>query len=121
ALIDYGLHGRPASDSPVVFLRSMAPHRPLAEDSAVYSVVAAAMARAGIRQAPGDRRGPHALRHSLASRLLAVETPLPVIASVLGHGNKETTTIYLSTDTDHLRACALDLGGIPVTREELRA
>ncbi len=120
ALIDYGLRGRPPSDSPVVFLRSQAPHRPLACDSAVYHVVAAAMARAGIRQAPGDRRGPHALRHSLASRLLAAETSLPVIASVLGHGDKETTTVYLSTDVDHLRACALDLAAIPVTREELR-
>jgi len=121
ALIDYGLHGRPPSDSPVVFLRSMAPHRPLSNKSGVYNIIATAMARAGIRQTPGDRRGPHALRHSLASRLLAVEIPLPVIASVLGHGNKETATVYLSTDTDHLRACALDLGGIPVTREELRS
>lgn len=121
AVIAYGLHGRPPSDSPVVFLRSEDPYRPLASKSTVYHVVVAAMARAGIRQAPGDRQGPHTLRHSLASRLLAVDTPLPVIASVLGHADKETTTLYLSTDTDHLRACALGLDGITVTREELRS
>lgn len=120
AIIDYGLHGRPSTDFPVVFLRSQAPYQPLGK-STVYCVVAAAMARAGIRQAPGDRHGPHTLRHSLASRLLAAETPLPVITSVLGHGNKETTTLYLSTDTDHLRACALGLERIPVIQEELRS
>lgn len=120
AVIDYRLHGRPPSDCPVVFLRSQAPYRPLNGKSGVYKVVAAAMARAGIRQAPGQPHGPHALRHALAARLLAAETPLPLIAGVLGHANKETTKVYLSTDTEHLRACALGLEGIAVTREDLR-
>ena len=121
ALIDYRLHGRPPTESPVVFLRSEAPYRPLAGKAAVYHVVSAAMARARIHQAPGQPRGPHTLRHALAARLLAVETPLPLIAGVLGHANKETTTIFLSTDTEHLRACALGLENIPVTRKELQA
>ncbi len=120
AVIDYRLHGRPPSDCPVVFLRSQAPYRPLNGKSGAYQVVAAAMARAGLRQAPGQPHGPHALRHTLAARLLAAESPLPLIAGVLGHANKETTTVYLSTDTEHLRACALGLKGIAVIREELR-
>lgn len=121
AVIDYRLHGRPASDSPVVFLRSEAPHRPLAGHGAVYHVVAAAMARAGLRQEPGQYRGPHTLRHALAARLLAAEVPVPLIAGVLGHGNPETTTGYLATDTEHLRPCALGLTGIAVARAELQS
>lgn len=120
AVIDYRLHGRPASDSPVVFLRSVAPYRPLGGKSVVFSVVARAMARAGIRQELGQPHGPHALRHALAARLLAVEIPLPLIAGVLGHADKETTKVYLSTDTEHLRVCALGLEDIAVTREDLQ-
>ncbi len=120
AVIDYRLHGRPPSDCPVVFLRCQAPYRPLNGKTGTYHVVAAAMARAGIRQGPAQPHGPHALRHALAARLLEAETPLPLIAGLLGHANKETTKAYLSTDTEHLRACALGLDGIAVAREDLR-
>lgn len=120
AVIDYRLNGRPPSDSPVVFLCSTAPYRPLGGKTSIYFVVAAAMARAGIRQGPGQPHGPHTLRHALAARLLATGTPLPLISGVLGHADKDTTAVYLSTDTEHLRACALDLRGIAVTREDLR-
>ena len=105
----------------MVFLRSRAPYWPLDGTSTVFRVVAAAMARAGIRHGSGQPHGLHALRHALAARLLAAETPLPLIAGVLGHANKETTTVYLSADTEHLRACALGLEGIAVTREDLRS
>lgn len=117
AIIDYLLHGRPTSASPQVFLRSQAPFVPLSGRHGVYHVVRAAMNRAGIRQDPGQRKGPHSLRHSLAARLLAVETPLPVISGVLGHADKDTTKIYLATDTNHLRACALGLDGIELAGE----
>ncbi len=77
------------------------------------------MKAAGIRQGKGDRKGFHCLRHSLAARLLSEETPLPIISSILGHRDKDSTKIYLSTDLVHLRACALGLTGIEVTKEEL--
>ena len=76
------------------------------------------MKAAGIRQEPGDRRGFHCLRHSVAARLLSEETPLPIISSILGHRNKGSTKVYLSTDFEHLRACALNLEGIEVARED---
>lgn len=117
AIIDYLLNGRPVSTAPHVFLRSEAPFVHLSERAGIYHVVSAAMKRAGIRQGPGHSKGPHSLRHSLAARLLAVETPLPIISGVLGHANKDTTKIYLSTDTEHLRACALGLNGIEVVKE----
>ncbi len=120
AIIDYLLHGRPNVPSPQVFLRSQAPYIPFMEGHGISHVVRAALNRAKIRQEPGQHKGSHILRHSLAARLLAAETPLPVISSVLGHANKDTTKIYLSTDTEHLRLCALGLEGIEVTGEAVR-
>lgn len=119
AIIDYLLNGRPESNLPYVFLRSQAPHVNLSPRSGLYNLVASHMEKAGIRQEIGQRRGPHCLRHSLAARMLVGETPLPVISAVLGHANKESTKVYLSTDSEHLRHCALGLEGIEVASEAL--
>ena len=119
AIIDYLLNGRPESNSPYVFLRSQAPYVNLSSRAGLYGLVASYMAKVGIRQEKGERRGPHCLRHSLAARMLAGETPLPIISAVLGHANKESTKVYLSTDSEHLRHCALGLEGIEVTSKAL--
>ena len=50
----------------------------------------------------------HTLRHSLASNLLAEDTPLSTIASILGHSSIETTQEYAKVDMKHLRQCAID-------------
>jgi integrase len=119
ALADYILNGRPSSPEPYIFLRTQAPHQKLSGRSACYGVSCKMMKAAGIRQGPGDQKGFHCLRHSLAVRLLLEETPLPIISSILGHRNKDSTRDYLSSDLLHLRACALDLTSIEVTKEEL--
>ncbi len=119
AIIDYLLNGRPESNSPYVFLRSQAPYVNLSSRAGLYGLVASYMAKVGIRQEKGERRGPHCLRHSLTARMLAGETPLPIISAVLGHANKESTKVYLSTDSEHLRHCALGLEGIEVTSKAL--
>lgn len=116
AIAEYILNGRPASQEIYIFLRTQAPYRKL---SGCYGISCKIMKEAGLRQGPKERKGFHGLRHSLAARLLAAETPLPVIASILGHQNKDSTKVYLSSDLLHLRACALDLHGIEVTQEEL--
>jgi len=118
-IADYILNGRPDSHQPYIFLRTRAPYRKLAGHSACYKISCKMMKEAGIRQGKGDRKGFHFLRHSLAARLLAEETSLPIISSILGHRDKDSTKIYLSTDLVHLRACALSLTGIEVAREEL--
>ena len=120
ALADYLLQGRPPSPLPYVFLRRPAPHRQLANACICYEISCTLMAKAGIRQGEGDRKGFHCLRHTVAARLLAGGTPLPLISSLLGHQDKNSTQVYLSTDLEHLRACALRLNGIELTREELR-
>lgn len=120
AIADYLLQGRPPSPQPYVFLGSQAPYRKLAGHSNCYGISRKLMAQAGIRQGPEARKGFHCLRHTVAARLLAGGTPLPLISSLLGHQDKNSTRIYLSTDLEHLRLCALRLSGIEVTREELR-
>jgi integrase len=119
AIVDYILNGRPDSQLPYLFLRTQAPYRKLSGHSNCYGISRKMMKKAGIRQGKDDRKGFHCLRHSIAARLLAEEIPLPIISSILGHRDKDSTKIYLSTDLVHLRACALGLTGIEVTREKL--
>jgi integrase len=119
AIADYILHGRPDSGLPYIFLRGQAPYRKMSGHSSCYGISKRLMKKAGIRQGEGEVNGFHCFRHSVAARLLAEETPLLIISSILGHRNKESTKIYLSTDLEHLRTCALSLMGIEVTREEL--
>jgi integrase len=108
AIADYILHGRPDSQQPYLFLHTQAPYRKLSDRSACYGISCKMMKAAGIRQGPEDRKGFHCFRHYVASRLLSEETPLPIISSILGHRNKDSTKVYLSTDLVHLRTCALD-------------
>lgn len=120
AIADYILNGRPVSQEPYIFLRSQVPYQKLSGRSACYGISHKIMKETGVRQGEKDREGFHCLRHSLAAHLLLAETPLPVISSILGHRDKDSTRVYLSTDLLHLRACALGLTGIEVMQEELQ-
>lgn len=120
AIADYILNGRPDSQQPYLFLRTQAPFQKLSGHSNCYGISCKLMKDAEIRQGQEDRKGFHCLRHSIAARLLSNETPLPVISSILGHRDKDSTKAYLSTDLEHLRVCALNLNGIEVNLEELR-
>lgn len=107
AVIDYLKFGRPKSDSKAVFLS----HKPPFKDfpsSSLYGIVSDYIRKAGLT-VPGKKRGPHSLRHSLASRLLEENVPLPVISEILGHATTETTAVYLTIGIDQLRRCALEV------------
>ena len=113
ALSAYLLDERPDTNTPRVFVRSIAPFTPLSGHSACYSVVRRAFHRAGIRVG-SERKGIHLLRHSAASRMLSKGVPITTISALLGHADKASTEFYLTTDRDRMRACALDLATIPV-------
>jgi len=108
ALLDYLKHERPASSADHVFLRTMAPYGPHPSPRALYHVVANAFTRAEI-DVSARRHGPHALRHSLAVRMLGDDTPYPVIGAILGHAGVESTKAYLRVDVQHLRRLALEV------------
>lgn len=107
AIIDYIRYGRPDTDSPYVFIISVSPYNPLLATS-IYTIVSKCFKRAKINTHK-RKRGPHALRHSLAGQLLERKTILPVISEVLGHKNTESTKYYLSIDLRSLRYCALEV------------
>ena len=113
AIIDYLKYGRPKSNSPYVFLLAFSPYKQLLPTS-IYTIVKKVFASTDINTMH-KKRGPHALRHSLAGRLLENKTTLPVISEVLGHENTETTRYYLRVDLQSLRYCTLDVPMVPIS------
>lgn len=116
ALVDYILNARPESANPHLFLKIYPPFVKLTD---CYHVSRRALEKAAIRNDCSQSKGFHIFRHSVASRMLASEVRLSVISNALGHGSMESSKTYLSTDSAHLKACALTLKGIEVSKEEL--
>jgi integrase len=113
AIVDYLKYGRPVSDLPQIFLYASSPYDCLG-NSVFHSIVSTYMRIAKIKTVPERKRGPHALRHSLAGILLEKKTPLHVISEVLGHKNIESTRNYLRVDIVSLKQCALDVPPVAV-------
>lgn len=106
AIIDYLRNGRPVSDDAHVFLmeRNIVPMN----RTAISNVVRKAFQESGIKT-KGKHYGPHALRHSLSSRMLENNTSMPIITEVLGHENAETTKFYLRIDLKSMSNCMLEV------------
>lgn len=73
---------------------------------AVGGLVRVHLQKSGIHL-EGKKKGSHTLRHSLASRLLEHEIPLPVISEILGHTTTETTMTYLRIEKEISRLFSL--------------
>ena len=108
AIIDYLKHARPLSEYDNVFVRLKAPFEPYAPKNTFYDVINKYLLMSNIPIVNENKHGIHALRHSLASALLEVQTPLPTISAILGHSDYRSTMTYLKTDMDGLRLCVLD-------------
>ena len=107
-LIDYLRNGRPKTQHREVFLRANAPFAPFASNNNLHHIITTYRRRAGIALPIQHRRGLHSLRHTLASRLLEVGTPLETISSLMGHLSVETTRLYTKIDIEALRSVAID-------------
>jgi integrase/recombinase XerD len=108
ALIDYLKNGRPKSNSPFVFIRLKAPFKAFGKDANLHNIITKYTRKAGIKIPREKRHGLHSLRHTLASNLLESGATLNMISEVLGHVNSKSAGIYLNTETEGLRQCALD-------------
>lgn len=108
AIIDYLKHGRPNVESPYVFLRHLAPLEPFSDEDRLHQIIIKYMRLAKIPISPDKKKGMHSLRHTLASRLLQENTPLPIISDILGHISSDSTAVYLKVDISKLRECALN-------------
>jgi site-specific recombinase XerD len=103
AIIDY-VRCRPAvQGNDYVFLRSIAPFRPLACGDAVSCVVRRAMKRAGV---VSPAKGAHVLRHTAATEMLRQGVPLDRIGLVLRHRGIDTTAYYAKADVNLLKQVA---------------
>lgn len=110
AIIDYLKHGRPITNSEeiIVSAESAKKGRPISSPT-VHSIVTKYMHKADIKNWKCKKHGPHSLRHSLAANMLKKNVSMPIISTVLGHQNTETTKVYLKVDTEKLRQCPLSV------------
>jgi site-specific recombinase XerD len=106
ALTEY-LTLRGSQDSRSVFLTLKAPRRPIRADL-VGDVLQRHCRRAGVPHV-----GPHRLRHTLATRMLAHGATLTDISQVLRHSDLATTAIYAKVDLGRLRQVAAPWPGVP--------
>jgi integrase/recombinase XerD len=104
AIADYLHKGRPHSTSRSAFLRCVAPVKEFQGQGAIGSVVAHALARAGVDT---PRKGAHQFRHRLACDLLLQGASLAEIGEMLRHRRPETTAIYAKVDIAALRTLGL--------------
>ena len=107
ALLRYIRHVRPACGHRAVFLSLVPPIRPLSR-SALYNLTRTHFQTLGIH---ATHLGPHALRHSCATRLAAAGVSLKAIGDHLGHRSPSATRIYTKVDLPALRqVAAFDVG-----------
>jgi len=80
------------------------------DDSNTRKAFDRVLARAGVEKIKG--KGPHALRHSLATEGFARGHDTATIGSMLGHKNKATTeTVYIHATQQRRREAAADIAG----------
>jgi integrase/recombinase XerD len=103
AILNYVEHWRPDVRDEHVFLRVNAPFVPLADSSAVSSLVRRAARRAGLS---ARRIGAHILRHTAATLMLREGASLQTISHVLRHQSLDTTVIYAKVDVELLSEIA---------------
>ena len=106
AIYDYIKYERTKCNLPEIFLvDTKAPVRPLTS-AAIKEIIEKTCLSAGIDL--GSRpHGTRLTRHSAGSILHRENVPQSVIATILGHSNMATTSIYISTDEEKLRECCL--------------
>jgi integrase/recombinase XerD len=106
ALIRYIRNGRPSTHDRQIFLRHLAPVRPLTH-SAVSGRASHYLHRAGIVV---KRTGSHTLRHTCVQRLVDAGFPLKTIGDYVGHRSPSSTEIYAKVAVETLREVALGDG-----------
>lgn len=106
ALVNYIRNERPETTNQAIFVRCYAPRdQPIGVD-AVRRVIRDAYQRIGLRHGRA-----HALRHTLANRLLEGGSSLKEVADVLRHRSLNTSLIYAKLDTPRLAEVALPWPG----------
>jgi site-specific recombinase XerD len=106
ALADYLQHERPRSSNPAIFVRCLSGRDQPITSMAIQKLIKRAGRRIGLINFSA-----HALRHTLACRLVENGSSLKEVADVLRHRSLETTRIYAKLDTPKLSAVPLPWPG----------
>ncbi len=106
ALVAYLRRGRPPTHVREVFVCHHGTPTPFRTSSSIYGVVRRAMDDA---QITCPRRGPHVLRHALATHLVQRGFGLKVVGDLLGHHHPDSTLPYAKLAIQDLRDVALDV------------
>lgn len=109
ALLFYIEGSRPFTPDTHVFQRALAPYQPLKRATVISRIVANAIARAGLVNAPSH--GANLLRHSAATAMLRGGASLDLIGTVLRHKSPDTTLIYAKVDASSLKQIAQPWAG----------
>ena len=75
--------------------------------NSTWNIVSRAMKRSGYDSLLKHARGPHAIRHAFASKLLDEDVPLKSISDLLGHRSMTTTFVYTKSSVKHLKKLGL--------------
>lgn len=111
ALLAYIEQERPRVGQDAVFLMMVAPYRSFAQSSHVSTIVALALKRAGISDAPST--GASLLRHSAATSMLRSGATLEAVGTVLRHRSLDMTAHYAKVDIAMLEQIAQPWPGEP--------
>ncbi len=106
ALEAYVRHERPKTSDTAVFVRRLAPHDEPTGVDAIRRIIRDAFRRAGIPHGRG-----HALRHTLACRIVNQGGSIKEVADVLRHRSLNTSMIYAKVDHGALSSVALPWPG----------
>ena len=106
ALAEYLQHERPATNNSAVFVRHKGARDQPITSTAIQKVIKRACRRIGLMHSSA-----HALRHTLACRLVENGSSLKEVADVLRHRSLNTTLIYAKLDTPKLSAVPLPWPG----------
>lgn len=106
ALADYLQHERPHTSNPAIFIRCQGGCDQPISSMAIQKVIKRAGLRIGLKHFSA-----HALRHTLACRLVENGSSLKEVADVLRHRSLNTTLIYAKLDTPKLSAVPLPWPG----------
>ena len=106
ALVDYLQHERPTIRHLAVFVRQIAGRTLPITSCAIQKVIKRSCRRIGLPDVSA-----HALRHTVACRLVERGSPLKEVADLLRHRSLNSTLIYAKLDTPKLAAVALPWPG----------
>ena len=106
ALADYLQHERPPTSNPAIFVRRRGARDQSITSQAIQKVITRAYRRSGL-----PHSGSHALRHTLACRLVEHGSSLKEVADLLRHRSLNTTLIYAKLDTPMLSTVPLPWPG----------